>query len=67
MNKIERFEDLLAWRETRVLTRRIYGCAKTTALTHDFSMKDQLQRAAISVMSNLLTGLMGSISRRLEN
>jgi hypothetical protein len=36
MNKIERFEDIIAWQKARVLTREIYGCMKLWTL--DFGL-----------------------------
>ncbi|MBU6401161.1 MAG: four helix bundle protein [Verrucomicrobia bacterium] len=54
--KIERFEDLLAWQEARGLTREVYALAPQTPLNRDFGLRDQLQRAAVSVMSNTADG-----------
>jgi four helix bundle protein len=54
--KIERFEDLLAWQEARVLARGIYAAAVKPPLNRDFGLRDQLQRAAVSVMSNIAEG-----------
>jgi four helix bundle protein len=54
--KIERFEDLLAWQEAMALTCEIYAVGSKSALNHDFSLRDQLQRAAVSAMSNIAEG-----------
>ena len=56
MNRIERFEDLLAWQEARALTCQIYRFGTTPSLQRDFGLRDQLQRAAVSVMSNIAEG-----------
>ena len=51
--RVERFEDILAWQRARDLARRIYnqfGCSK------DYGFKDQIQRAAVSVMNNIAEG-----------
>jgi four helix bundle protein len=53
---IERFEDLLAWQEARVLTREIYAMGSKSPLNRDFGLRDQLQRAAVSGMSNIAEG-----------
>ena len=54
--KIQRFEDLLAWQEARALTRAVYASTAKGALSRDFGLRDQLQRAAVSVMSNIAEG-----------
>jgi len=54
--RIEKFEDLLAWQEARNLTKLAYRAARHNALQKDFSLRDQLQRAAVSVMSNIAEG-----------
>jgi len=55
--KIERFEDLEAWREARILVSQIYGLAKETEhFGRDYRFCDQLTAAAVSVMSNIAEG-----------
>lgn len=54
--KISRFEDLIAWQEARVLTREIYLAAGKGPLRQDFGLRDQLQRASVSAMSNIAEG-----------
>ena len=56
MNKIERFEDIIAWQKARVLTKEIYACTKNPPFAKDFGLKDQIRRAAISVTSNIAEG-----------
>ena len=51
-----RFEDLQAWKGARVLVRAIYGLCRQPALSKDYGLKDQIRRAAVSVMSNLAEG-----------
>jgi four helix bundle protein len=50
------FEDLKAWQKARVLTNGIYRVCKTAPLKNDFGLRDQLQRAAVSAMTNLAEG-----------
>ena len=50
------FEDLLAWQEARALTRDVYALSGKPALRSDFGLRDQLQRASVSVMSNIAEG-----------
>lgn len=54
--KIERFEDIEAWREARLLVSSIYNLARGPRLAADKSLRDQLQRAAVSVMANIAEG-----------
>ena len=56
MNKIERFEDIIAWQKARALTKKIYSCAKVGAFARDYGLKDQIQRASVSSMSNIAEG-----------
>ena len=56
MNKIERFEDLIAWQKARVLTRAIYEVTRQGAFAKDFGLAGQIQRAAVSIMSNVAEG-----------
>ncbi|MDO8241173.1 MAG: four helix bundle protein [Candidatus Moranbacteria bacterium] len=51
--KIEKFEDIIAWQKSRMLTLDIYNIFK---LNRDFSFRDQIQRAAVSVMNNIAEG-----------
>ena len=51
--KIEKFEDIEAWKESRVLVKRIYIVLSDCK---DFGFKDQVQRASVSIMSNIAEG-----------
>lgn len=51
--KIEKFEDIDAWKEARLLVKEIYTYF---ASNKDYGFKDQIQRAAISIMSNIAEG-----------
>ncbi len=56
MNKIERFEDIIAWQKARVLTKEIYASTKVGPFAKDFGLRDQIQRASVSTMSNIAEG-----------
>ena len=51
--KIERFEDLRVWQEARVLSSEIY---KIFSFLKDYSFKDQICRASISIGNNIAEG-----------
>ena len=53
LNFAERFEDLEIWKESRRLNRLVYTSMETC---RDFSFKDQIRRASISVMNNISEG-----------
>ena len=52
----ERFEDLRAWKTARTLTNEVYTVTKRDPFENDWALKDQIRRAAISVMSNVAEG-----------
>lgn len=54
--KIERFEDLIAWQKARELTKQIYLLTRNEPFSRDFGLRDQIQRASVSIMSNLAEG-----------
>ena len=56
MARIERFEDVQAWQKARVLVREIYRVSGEGPFRRDFGLKDQIRRAAVSVMSNIAEG-----------
>jgi four helix bundle protein len=56
MGKIERFEDIDAWKIARELTKIIYEVTAQGKLATDFSLRDQLRRAAVSIMANIAEG-----------
>ena len=52
----EPFENSEAWKSARGLTNRVYSLCQRAPLSKDFGLRDQLQRAAVSVMNNLAEG-----------
>ena len=56
MAKVERFEDLIAWQKARGLTREIYTVTRQGEFAKDFGLRDQIQRASVSIMSNIAEG-----------
>src|SRR3989344_5297955 len=51
--RIEKFEDIIAWQKSRELTLLIYSQFKGN---RDFSFRDQIQRASVSIMNNIAEG-----------
>lgn len=56
MAKVQRFEDLESWKRARLLTNRIYELSSTGTFARDFALRDQMRKAAISVMSCISEG-----------
>lgn len=50
---IIKFEDILAWQKSKVFVLEIY---KQFNQCRDFSFKDQILRAAVSIMNNIAEG-----------
>jgi four helix bundle protein len=56
MPTFERFEDIEAWQIARDLTRAVYLVSGQGRFAKDFPLRDQVRRAAVSVMSNIAEG-----------
>jgi len=56
MASIQGFEDIGAWKEARILVRDIYAVTRDERFARDFGLRDQIQRAAVSIMSNIAEG-----------
>ena len=56
MATFKKFEEIEAWKRARELTREVYRKSKAGELSRDFGLRDQMRRAAVSVMSNIAEG-----------
>ena len=56
MVRVEQFEDLEVWKLARKLTGKIYSLSCVGAFAKDFGFRDQMCRAAISIVSNIAEG-----------
>jgi len=64
MASIEKFEDLVCWQKARLLAKEIYGTFK---ICPDHGLKNQIQRAAVSIMSNIAEGFERGTKQELVN
>lgn len=53
---IRHFEDIVAWRKARELTREIYKVTNRPNFARDYGLQNQMRRAATSIMSNIAEG-----------
>ena len=52
--KIQKFEDLEIWKEGMKLTCKVYNHMK---ICKDYGFRDQMQRASLSIPSNIAEGM----------
>ncbi|MCG2712087.1 MAG: four helix bundle protein [Candidatus Omnitrophica bacterium] len=62
--KVEKFEDIIAWQKAKKLTLDIYLEFKSCK---DFGFKDQIQRAAVSIMNNTAEGFERNTNKEFRN
>ena len=53
---VKNFEDLEIWKLARELTNEVYRVSGHGNLAKDYVLRDQIHRAAVSVMSNIAEG-----------
>ncbi|NOS80859.1 MAG: four helix bundle protein [Nitrospira sp.] len=56
MATIERFEDIKSWQAARELVSAVYRVSGRGKFEKDFGLRDQIQRASVSVMANIAEG-----------
>lgn len=56
MATIRSFEDAKIWKESRILVNQIYDISESKPFDRDFALRNQIRRAALSVMSNIAEG-----------
>jgi len=63
---IERFEDIEAWQAARNLTQGIYRTTGGQSFSKDFGLRDQVQRATVSIMANIVYPVKYTLLRLLH-
>ena len=64
MPKIERFEDLDAWKKAREMTKAVYVVTSSAKFSRDLSLKGQIRASTVSSMSNIAEGFERSGDRQ---
>ena len=54
--KAKSFEDLQVWQDTRKFVKSIYELTSLDNFKKDYGLKDQIQRASVSIMNNISEG-----------
>jgi len=65
MATIKQFEDLIAWQKARILTKFVYDISKYRNFEMDRGLQDQIRRAAVSVMSNIVHPVRSPIRKQI--
>ena len=50
------FKELRVWQEAKALAVEIYRITSSGGISRDYGLKDQMQRAAVSIASNISEG-----------
>ena len=53
MAAFKTFEEINAWQNARGLVKDVYSMTRTGDFSKDFGLRDQIQRAAVSICSNI--------------
>lgn len=56
MAAFKAYEEIEAWQRGRKLVQDVYALTRSGDFSRDFGLKDQIQRAAVSVCSNIAEG-----------
>ena len=56
MATINRYEEIVGWQKARELTNFVYKLTRQDSFARDYGLKDQIQKAAVSIMSNIAEG-----------
>lgn len=56
MASYRKFEEMEVWKGSRVIVNRVYDMSDKGIFARDYALKDQMRKAAISVMSNIGEG-----------
>ena len=65
MAKVQKFEELKIWQVAREIAKRVYELTRSGEFAKDFGLKDQIQRAAVSIGSNIAEGFERDLNSEL--
>ncbi len=67
MATFTKFEEIKAWQKAREITKAIYRISCGGNLERDYSLRDQMTRASISIMANIAEGHGRRTSKEFAN
>jgi four helix bundle protein len=56
MGPFQSLEEIEVWQKARELAKLVYDISTKGAFARDFGLRDQIQRASVSIMSNIAEG-----------
>lgn len=56
MPRIQKFEEVEAWKIARMITQDIYSASRQGNFARDFGLRNQICRSSVSIMSNIAEG-----------
>lgn len=56
MSRFDSFEDMEVWQRARELTRDLYAISNQGSFSRDIGLREQVRRAAVSIVSNIAEG-----------
>ncbi len=65
--KINRFENIESWKRSRGLVNLVYKSTNEYPFNKDFGLRDQIQRASVSIMSNIAEGFDSGTNKSFIN
>lgn len=65
--KVKTFEDLQVWQDARTFVKSIYELTSLENFRKDYDLKDQIQRAAVSIMNNIAEGFERDNNKEFRN
>lgn len=57
VSTFKRFEEIQAWQKARRLAHEVYEISRVGPFAKDYVLRDQMRKAAVSVMSDIAEGL----------
>jgi four helix bundle protein len=67
LGKIERFEDIEAWKKARFLVQKVYQICRIEVYKKDYNLVEQTRRAAVSIMANIAEGFARRTNKEFIN
>ena len=67
MSVFKTFEEINAWQNARVLVKDVYALTRCGDFCKDYGLKDQIQRAAVSICSYIAEGFERRGNKELIN